>query len=87
MERVRLKHALAGPIEAAIDATRCPIDRPLGSAANAARYYSRKDEAYCAKYDLGVLFPPGRVSACKCVFRIRAVECRIDEYCCYFPHL
>jgi hypothetical protein len=53
-----IAHALAGPIVAAIDATRCPINRPLGSAANAARFYSKKDEAYCAKYDHGVSFPP-----------------------------
>lgn len=43
-----------GVVTAAVDATRCPIERPKGPQEDAKRFYSVKDSYYALKYELGV---------------------------------
>jgi hypothetical protein len=50
----RLDNALDGRITLAVDCTRCPIERPKGSAAKAKQFWSFKDKYYALKYELGV---------------------------------
>ena len=50
----RSVHALGGFIVAAVDATRCHIERPAGSANFAKGYWSSKDHFYALKYEVGV---------------------------------
>jgi hypothetical protein len=45
---------LNGVVTAAVDATRCPIERPKGSQAKAKSFYSVKDSYYALKYEIGV---------------------------------